>query len=137
MREKIKKILGDLLGGGVVCFLIFAVFGVIALVGGNLMALFGFRYDSIGSLLLFFLLGALLGLPLELFSTALPKALYTLGKADRRQANLLYVPLDTLCTMGVFWLVDRWMNSVSATGLSLCIVGLWMAVTTLPIKKED
>ena len=77
---------------------------MVALVGGNVMRLFGFRYDSVGQLLLYFLLGELIGLPLDLISTALPKALYRMGKVDRRQGNLLYIPMDTLFTIAAFGL---------------------------------
>lgn len=137
MKEKIPKWVGALLGGGVIALLFFGVFAVVALVGGNVMELFGFRYDSVGQLLLYFLLGELLGLPLDLLSTALPRALYRLGKVERWQGNLLYIPMDALFTMGAFWLADQWMDRVSTTGLSLCILGFGMALTTLPLKKEN
>lgn len=136
MREKLKKLLGAALGSGIIFLLLFGVFAVIALFSGGLMGLFGFQYDSVGQLLLYFLLGGLLGLPLESFSAALPRALYRLEKVDRRQGNLLYIPLDTLFTFAAFRLADRWMDSVSATGLSLWILGLGMALLTLPIPKE-
>ena len=137
MNEKLKKWLAGLLGSGIMVLLLFGVFAVVALVGGNVMRLFGFRYDSVGQLLLYFLLGEVLGLPLDLLSTALPKALYHMGKVDRRQGNLLYIPMDALFTMAAFWLADQLMDSVSATGLSLWILGFGTALTTLPIKKED
>lgn len=137
MKEKLKKLLAGLLGSGIMVLLLFGVFAVVALIGGNVMRLFGFRYDSVGQLLLYFLLGEVLGLPLDLLSTALPKALYHMGKVNRRQGNLLYIPMDALFTMAAFWLADGLMASVSTTGLSLCILGLGTALTTLPIKKED
>lgn len=136
MKEKIQKWVGALLGGSVIALIFFGAFAVVALIGGNVMELFGFRYDSVGQLLLYFLMGELLGLPLDLLSTALPRALYQLGKVNRRQGNLLYIPMDALFTMGVFWFVDQWMDSVCATGLSLCIIGIGLALITLPIKKE-
>ena len=74
MKEKLKKLLAGLLGSGIMILLLFGTFAVVALVGGNVMRLFGFRYDSVGQLLLYFLLGELIGLPLDLISTALPKA---------------------------------------------------------------
>ena len=136
MREKLKKLLGMVLGSGIIFLLLLGVSALIALFGGGLMELFGFQCDSMGQLLLYFLLGGLLGLPLDLFSAALPRALYRLEKVDRRQGNLLYIPLDTAFTFGAFWLADRWMDSVSATGLSLWLLGLGMALLTLPIPKE-
>jgi len=137
VKEKLIKWLAGLLGSGIMILLLFGTFAVVALVGGNVMRLFGFRYDSVGQLLLYFLLGELIGLPLDLISTALPKVLYRMGKVDRRQGNLLYIPMDTLFTIAAFWVADGLMASVSTTGLSLCILGLGTALTTLPIKKGD
>ena len=45
--------------------LFLAVVAVIALFGGAVMKWFGFTYDSIGSIVLFFLLATLLSLPLS------------------------------------------------------------------------
>jgi hypothetical protein len=136
MREKLKKFLAGLLGSGIMVLLFLGVFAVVALVGGNVMHLFGFRYDSVEQLLLYFLLGEVLGLPLDLLSTALPKVLYRMGKVNRRQGNFLYIPMDALFTMAAFWLADQWLDSVSTTGLSLCILGFGSALATLPIPKE-
>lgn len=136
MREKLKKFLAGLLGSGIMVLLFLGVFAVVALVGGNVMHLFGFRYDSVGQLLLYFLLGEVLGLPLDLISTAIPKVLYRMGKVNRRQGNFLYIPMDALFTMAAFWLADQWLDSVSTTGLSLCILGFGSALATLPIPKE-
>ena len=136
MREKLKKFLAGLLGSGIMVLLFLGVFAVVALVGGNVMHLFGFRYDSVEQLLLYFLLGEVLGLPLDLLSTALPKVLYRMGKVNRRQGNFLYIPMDALFTMAAFWLADQWLDSVSTTGLSLCILGCGSALATLPIPKE-
>lgn len=136
MREKLKKFLAGLVGSGIMVLLFLGVFAVVALVGGNVMHLFGFRYDSVGQLLLYFLLGEVLGLPLDLISTALPKVLYRMGKVNRRQGNFLYIPMDALFTMAAFWLADQWLDSVSTTGLSLCILGFGSALATLPIPKE-
>lgn len=136
MSEKLKKFLAALLGSGIIGLLFLGVFAVVALVGGNVMGLFGFRYDSVGQLLLYFLLGEVLGLPLDLLSTALPKVLYRMGKVNRWQGNFLYIPMDTLFTMAAFWLADQWLDSVSTTGLSLCILGFGSALATLPTPKE-
>lgn len=136
MREKLKKFLAGLLGSGIMVLLFLGVFAVVTLVGGNVMHLFGFRYDSVGQLLLYFLLGEVLGLPLDLLSTAFPKVLYRMGKVNRRQGNFLYIPMDALFTMAAFWLADQWLDSVSTTGLSLCILGFGSALATLPIPKE-
>lgn len=103
------------MGSGIIVLLLFGVFAVVALVGGNVMRLFGFRYDSVRQMLLYFLLGELLGL----FSMALPKALHHMGKVNLRQGNFLYMSMYALFTMPAFWLADQMMHSISTTGLSL------------------
>lgn len=137
MKEKLKKLFTCLLGTGILFSIAFFVFAVVARLGGSLMGIFGFQYESTGQLFIYFVSAALLSLPLEVFSTALPRALYRMGKVSQRQGNLLYVPLDTLCTMVSFWIADQWIESVSASALSLCILGLFMALLTLPIKEKS
>ena len=108
-----------------------------ALVFSGLLKLLGFRYGSLGSLVGYLLLSAALGLPLELFTNGLARALFRLGWATRRQANLLFIPLDTLCSAAVFWLVDAFMDSVTATGLSILVLALLFALLSQPIWKGD
>lgn len=136
MVKTIRTWIARVLAIGILVLIVLAVVGVIAVVCGTVLEWLGLRYDSVGQLLLYVLYSALLGLPLDLFSTASVRALYRLRKVDRRQGNLLYIPMDTLFTVAAFWLVDRWMDSVSATGLSLWVLGLGMALATLPIPKR-
>lgn len=136
MVKTIRTWIARLLAIGILVLIVLAVVGVIAVACGTVLEWLGLRYDSVGQLLLYVLYSALLGLPLDLFSTASVRALYRLRKVDRRQGNLLYIPMDTLFTVAAFWLVDRWMDSVSATGLSLWVLGLGMALATLPIPKR-
>lgn len=136
MREKIKQLLGDLLGSGVLLLTVLAVFAVVSFLGGNFMTLFGFSYESVGSLLLYFVAGELISLPLELVIVGMSQSLYRQGHVDRRQANLLYVPLDTMATIFAFWTADQLMSGVSASGLSLWMLGFCAAVITVPIRKE-
>ncbi len=137
MKEKLKKLLAGLLGSGIMVLLLFGTFAVVALVGGNVMRLFGFHYESVGQLLLYFLLGELLGLPLDLFSTALPKALYHMGKGKSPAGKFPLHPYGCLIYHGrLFWLADRWMDSVSTTGLSLCILGFGTAWPPCPSRRK-
>ena len=108
-----------------------------ALVFSGLLRLLGFQYRSLGWLVLYLLISAALGLPLELFTNGLARALYKLGKATRRQANLLFIPLDALCSFFIFWLVDACMDAVTATGLSILVLALIFALLSQPIGKRD
>ena len=49
----------------------------VALFGGSLMKMFGFTYQSIGSIILFFTISGILAFPIELFVKAIPKVLFS------------------------------------------------------------
>ena len=76
-----KNPLVPILGGGVIAALVLGVMAVIVLVDAGLLHLLGVRCDSFGWLVLYVLVEAVLGLPLELFTAGLTKALVKLGVA--------------------------------------------------------
>ena len=93
-----KNPLVPILGGGVIAALVLGVMAVIVLVDAGLLHLLGVRCDSFGWLVLYVLVEAVLGLPLELFTAGLTKALVKLGWASPRLANLR--PVHRLCLLG-------------------------------------
>lgn len=137
MKEKLLKILGGALASGILGLVIFLPIAVIALLGGGLMGVFGFRYDSVGQLILYFVAAAVIGFPLGLFSAGLPRALYHMKWVSRRGGNLLYIPLDTLCSFFSFWLADLVMEGVSATSLAIWVISFALAVVDLPLKRDE
>lgn len=64
--EKIKTILGKLVGFLVIVGIIVAIVSVVAIFGGALMKLFGFTYQSMGSIILFFVISGILAFPIHL-----------------------------------------------------------------------
>ena len=125
-----KNPLVPILGGGVIAALVLGVMAVIVLVDAGLLHLLGVRCDSFGWLVLYVLVEAVLGLPLELFTAGLTKALVKLGWASPRLANLLYIPLDALCTVFAFWVAP-----VEANLLAVLVVGLLSALFSRPVKQ--
>ena len=112
----------------------------IALVGGTIMQWFGFTYVSGGSIILFFIIVAVVGFPVELFAKGLPRALLSLDKISVMVARILYVVLDTIGTGISMAVVDYYMDSVSATDLSIFVISLVMAlasVTDIGEKKKN
>ena len=105
----------------------------IALISGAVMKLFGFQYEAVGSVILFFIIATVLSFPCNFISTALPKALYTLKKISRQTAQMLYLILDTASTGLGLKFVDDCMSSVSATTLSIVIISFLLAV----LGKDD
>ena len=104
----------------------------IALISGAVLKLFGFQYEAVGSVILFFIIATVLSFPCNFISTALPKALYTLKKISRQTAQMLYLILDTASTGLGLKFVDDCMSSVSAT-LSIVIISFLLAV----LGKDD
>ena len=95
------------------------------------MHLFGFEYRSIGQLILFFVIVAVVGFPLELFAKAFPEAMLYLGRLSLQDARILFVLLDLLSTIFSMAIVDYFMDSVSTTFVSVLVVGLIMALTSV------
>ena len=121
MKEKLKELAGALLGYSVVAIVILAVIAVIAVVGGSIMSFFGFEYESLGSIILFFIIVMIVGFPLEILSSALPAVFAELGRCTEKQAVVLYVLMDTLFTAVSMAAADYFMDSVSASDLSILV----------------
>ena len=71
--------------------IIVAIVSVIAIFGGALMKLFGFTYQSVGSIILFFVVSGILVFPIEMFVKAFPGV--TVLPESVKQANAKGVPL--------------------------------------------
>ena len=108
--------------------LITIVLSVLALLSGAVMKLFGFEYKSVGSVILFFIVAAILSYPLNLIASALPKALLSLNKLSIQEAKLLYVFLDTFATYWGLRITDYFMPSVSVKDISIVVVALIFAL---------
>ena len=92
------------------------------------MGFFGFSYTSVGSVILFFMIAAMISYPLNLLASALPKALLALDKIDRRSAVMLYLLLDTAATFIGLHIVDYVMQSISATTISIMMISFVLAL---------
>lgn len=112
-----KNPLVPILGGGVIAALVLGVMAVIVLVDAGLLHLLGVRCDSFGWLVLYVLVEV------------------KLGWASPRLANLLYIPLDALCTVFAFWVADMLMEPVEANLLAVLVVGLLSALFSRPVKQ--
>ena len=67
--------------------LVLAVLAAVSLVAGGVMKLFGFAYDSVGSLVLYFIFASVLSAAFGQVFSALPKVLYEMGKLNRPRAS--------------------------------------------------
>ena len=136
MKEKLKELAGALLGYSVVAIVILAVIAVIAVVGGSIMSFFGFEYESLGSIILFFIIVMIVGFPLEILSSALPAVFAELGRCTEKQAVVLYVLMDTLFTAVSMAAADYFMDSVSASDLSILVITFLFSLTSIKDFRE-
>ena len=111
--------------------LILALLAGLSLVAGGVMKLFGFTYDSVGSLVLYFVAASVLSAVFGEGFSALPKGLYAMGKVNRAEGVILYLVLDTLVTAAGLGVVDHWMPSVAATDKAIVAVSLLFALPGL------
>ena len=138
--EKIKNIIGKSIGFLIIVGIIVAIVSVIAIFGGALMKLFGFTYQSVGSIILFFVISGILAFPIELFVKAIPKVLFLyFKKINELEAKIMFVVLDTLLSMVMFSTVDYFMKNVSATPISLFIISVVMSLLCMNdvIENKD
>lgn len=125
----------------IICGTIFiGMLSIIALVSGTIMKLLGFQYESIGSIILFFIIATIMSFPLNLVAGALPKALYELERLSKPYAFILYLTLDTIATSFGLKIVDYYMSSVSATTISIVVISFLLALPgsdDFEDKQED
>lgn len=110
----------------IVIFFLFGILFIIIIVittllGGVVMKIFDFQYKSVGSIILFFLIAAILSCPLNLIAETLPKVLFSLKKLPKQSAVSLYIILDTISTSLGLSIVDYFMDNVSVTDISIII----------------
>ena len=124
-----KKLLAAVLGYAIILLIVLAVLVPVTFLCGGLMRLLGFTYDSPGSFLLFFVICAVCGFPLEIFSKAFPKAMRTLGLLGARGEKIL-------STTVVMLVIDDLMDSVHATDLSILAVAIALAFLSLDNREK-
>lgn len=133
LKDRMKKLFTAAIAYGLIAGIIVAIVAVIAYFGGAIMSVFGFEYVSPGSIVLFFLITAIAGFPAETIAKAFPRALLSLEKITARGAKILFVILDTAATAVTMAIVDYFMDSVSASDISILVIGLILAL----LSRED
>lgn len=121
----------------IVCGTIFvAVLSFIELLSGVVMRLFGFRYQSIWSIILFFIIATVVSYPINLIAGGLPKALYKLKRIHLNIAIILYLALDTIATCFGLLIVDYCMSTIAASDLSILVISFILALPGIEDFKK-
>lgn len=117
------------IAGLILLVIVSAIVFFFSLVGGAIMKLFGFEYDSLFSLFLFFLIPTVCLFPISNIIEILPKVLHSeFSLLTRRQAGVLYVILDTIASMLAYAVTDYCMDSVRASDISIFVVSFVFAL---------
>lgn len=134
---KDNKIIKDILGWGIIIIVILIIVSVIAIFAGAIMQFFGFRYNSVWDIILFFLISTIISLPINFIAEGLPKALLKLKKVNLYCARIIFVLLDTIATAIGMTIVDYCMPNVSATDSSILVIAFILAILSIKDIKKD
>lgn len=134
---KNNKLIKDILGWGLIIIVILIIVSVIAIFAGAIMQFFGFRYNSICDIILFFLISTIISLPINFIAEGLPKALLKLKKLNLYSARIIFVLLDTIATAIGMTIVDQCMPNVSATDISILVISFILAILSIKDINEN
>ena len=133
MKEKIKKLAVSVLGYSIIAGIILIIIAAIAIISGSIMRIFGFEYKSVGSIVVVMVVG----FPLDILSSAFPRALVSSGWSTENQGIVFFVILDTLFSVVSMALADYFMDSVSVSDLAILIISFLFAVTSIKDFREE
>ena len=134
---KDNKIIKDILGWGIIIIVILIIVSVIAIFAGAIMHFFGFRYDSVWDIIIFFLISTIISLPINFIAEGSPKALLKLKKVNLYCARIIFVLLDTIATAIGMTIVDYCMPNVSATDSSILVIAFILVILSIKDIKKD
>lgn len=129
-NQRIKKdFINSLLTFLVAVILFIGFIAVMSIFGGEIMRMFGFTYHSVRSVVIFFVVGAIISWPISLTAEAIPKVLcYDKKLIKKWQAVIIYIALATFATAVGLFIVDAHMTDVVANRTSIVVVSLLLAL---------
>ena len=100
------------------------------------LRLLGLQYNSIGTLVFFFVMYLFLEIPLSLILNAIPKALKSIGIIQSSKGWLSFI-LNAGFTFALIELLDNFMVNVSITWQGSLIFALIAGLVGLKLKEKD
>jgi len=100
------------------------------------LRLLGLQYNSIGSLVFFFVLYLLLEIPLSLISNAIPKALKSVGIIQSSKGLLSFL-LDTGLTFALINLLDTFMANIKIEWQGAVIFSIITGLISWKLRETD
>ena len=135
LRQLLEKIGLPIVGYGLLLLICLLVVGAFVLLGSGILALLGLQYRSVGSLFLFLIAAGILDIPIDIFFSALPRALVSLGWLNETWARVFKFVCGILLTMLELLVVDWFMDSITATPLAVCGVAVCFEVIDVLLDK--
>ena len=126
-----KNIYAKIASYTILAVIFIIVISFLSAIGGVIMGVFGFKYKSFKSIVLFFVFSGILGFPMEVLSKAIPKSLLKMGFINKKPAIALFMFLDASSSALAMTVVDFFMTSVSASDISIIIISIILALFSL------
>lgn len=100
------------------------------------LRLLGLQYNSIGTLVFFFIMYVFLEIPLSFIKDGIPKALKSVGMIQSSKGWLSFI-LDTGLTFSLIKLLDIFMVNISITWQGPLIFALITGLISSKLKKNE
>ena len=128
-KRILKDVLDSFLVFLVVVILLIGAITLLCVFGGEIMRCFGFTYNSLRSVIEFFVIGAIISWPVSLAAEAIPKVLcYDKRMIPKWMAVVMYVVLATFATALGLFAVDSHTTKVVANQPSSIAVSFLLAL---------
>lgn len=101
-----------------------------------ILNLFGLQYQSIGALVVFFLIYLILEIPISLITNAIPPVLKELGMVPSSKGLLPFM-LDSGLALTSVKLLDTFMESISITWLGAMLFAIVTGLVGMLVREKD
>lgn len=126
--SKLKEIFNNTIGSVSCLFFILFFILFLSMISGSIMNIFGFEYDSIFNVVVFFVLVEIIGAPASIFADSFCGVLLELeliGKFGARFANAL---LSTSVSIFAILIIDYFMDSITASPVATLVISIFWSI---------
>lgn len=135
---KLKKIFDDTIGISFIILFLLVLLTLVSIFFGSIMKVFGFEYDSFGSVMLFFIILEIVDTPGDALINGFIKALLNGDLIGKFGAKVVYVLLSIFVNIITMLIVDYFMDSVTVSAVSILIMSIILSlIGSFEIGKEE
>lgn len=103
---------------------------------GSIMSIFGFEYENLYTLFLFFTAVLIFSLPLELLANAIPNVLTENKIISKKASTIFFYIVDVCVTFTTMTIVDKIMLGIQGSSWAYLVISLLMATPTSDSMKN-